>query len=298
MTQSIPAPAGLTGAEFGAAAVQPTNAVPGFAVPPGGPSAAVPPAQPPSAPTAPAAPSTGTSPDMAAAIAALTAALGAAKAPETPDGEVGTSPAPEKFGDLNTLDTSTLDDPIIRSMATVMQTVGKDLDLNRAIGNALDRGDARLIDTAYLREKGGANAEQLITIAKGIVEAVEAKGNAITAEIHALAGGEAGWTASVAAFNSTAPQELRLVVAQMLDSNKPDIIKAGAKLVTQFGNGSGLIPNSNPQLTAGAGANAAAALTKEGFQAELRKLDPNSREFNTQRSELFARRALGRKLGK
>jgi hypothetical protein len=194
---------------------------------------------------------------------------------------------------------NSIDDPIIKSMATVMQTVGKGVDMDRAIGKAIEDGRTDLIDVAYLREVGGANAQDLITIATGLVNAVAAKSASVSNEVHALAGGQANWDAGVAVFNQAAPSELRLVVAQMLDSGKEQLIKAGAKMVVEFSKNSGKLPNVNPLLQSGASAPAAAqALDKVAFQTELRKLDPNSRDFQSQREQLFARRQLGRQLGK
>lgn len=231
-----------------------------------------------------------------AAIAAMTAALKGI----TPAAPEPAAPAPAADSTLNGYDVNSIDDPIIKSMATVMQTVGKDIDLDRAIGKAISDGRADLIDIAYLREKGGANAADLITIATGLVNAVAEKSAAVSNEVHALAGGQAQWDAGVAVFNQAAPQELRLVVAQMLDSGKEQLVKAGAKMVVEFSKNSGHLPSVNPLLNTGASAPAAAAqaLDKAGFQAELRKLNPQDRDFNAQREQLFARRQLGRQLGK
>jgi hypothetical protein len=232
---------------------------------------------------------------MAAAIAALTAAMAANKPAEPAAPAAAAAPT---AGSLNTYDVASIDDPIIKSMATVMQTVGKGLDMDRVLGKAIENGRVDLIDAAYLREHGGDNAEQLITIAQGIVQAVEAKASQTTSEIHSLAGGEPIWNASLAAFNTKAPQELRVVVAQMLDSNQDNLIKAGAKMIVEYGKSSGGVPQSNPLIQSGAaGMPAAQALDKATFQEELRKLDPQSRGFDAQRSELFARRSLGRQLG-
>lgn len=265
----------------GASNVPPPNMQPGFIVPP------VAPAPTEAAPAAPVAGSQDQS-GLQAAIAALTAQLQSNTPVES------TSPV----GDLNKFDVAGIDDPILRSMATVMQTVGKGVDLDRVLGKAIESGRVDLVDSAYLRDVGGENAEQLITIAQGLVQAIEAKANAVTASVHALAGGEAGWSNSVAAFNTNAPQELRMVVAQMLDSKKDNMIQAGAKLVLEFSKASGTLPNINPGLRAGAaGAPQGQALDKEGFQDALRKLNPNDRSFNNARQDLFSRRALGRQMG-
>lgn len=264
--------------------IPPANLEPGFANPQ--PAAATPPAQ----PTPAAQPAAGS---LDASVAALLAALQAQQPAAAP--AATTEPT---VGKLNGLDVATLEDPILRSMATVMQTVGKDLDMDRALGLAIERGDAGLIDKAYLREKGGATAEQLITIAEGIVQAVAQQATAVTKEVHALAGGEPGWNVAVAAFNKSASPEMRSVVKLMLDSEKKSQITAGAKLVVEFAKQSGFVPTVNALVqNGGSAASSAQALSKESFQEALRTLDPNSRQYQSQRSELFARRQQGKQLG-
>lgn len=289
MTQAVPTngfnvPSGgatVTGAQN----LPPANLAPGFANPQ--PAAATPPVAAPAAK-----PAEG---NLDASVAALLAALQAQQPAPTATTSV---PAEAVAGKLNGFDVATLEDPILRSMATVMQTVGKDLDMDRALGLAIERGDTGLIDKAYLREKGGANAEQLITIAEGIVQAVEQQATAVTKEVHTLAGGEAGWNVAVAAFNKSASPEMRSVVKLMLDSEKKSQITAGAKLVVEFAKQSGFVPTVNALVqNGGSAASSAQALSKEGFQEALRTLDPNSRQYQNQRSELFARRQQGKQLG-
>ena len=274
-----------------------TQVVPteGFTAPPaaGNPptQVGVPPVVAPAA--APVAPAAQGNPDLTAAIAALTSALGTSQQATPAEQE------PSIGEGLNTYDVESIEDPILKSMATVLKTVGKGVDLDRAIGRAISEGRVDLIDVAYLKENGGVNSNELITIAQGLVQAVQAKGAAVTDSVHKLAGGEAQWDAGVAAFNAQAPQELRVVVAQMLNSNKENLIQAGAKLVVEFSKNSGALPNVNANIAAGASSlPAAQALSKVEFQDELRKLNPQDRAFESQRKELFARRALGRQLNK
>lgn len=198
----------------------------------------------------------------------------------------------------NEFDVNQINDPIIKSMATVLQTAGKDLDLDRVLGKALSFGDPALVDVAYLRDAGGPQAAQLAEIAKGIVQAVNAKAEAVTNEVYASVGGEAVWHSSVAAFNQSAPHELKVTVAQMLDSTNENFIKAGAKIVAEFGRNSGLIPKQGAPLLNSASAGVQGqGLTREQFQAELRKIDSNSPGFEQAREALFARRALGKRSG-
>lgn len=227
---------------------------------------------------------------LQAAIAALAAALPKPAEPV---------PAPAGEESLNNFDASTLEDPVLRSMATVMQTVGKGLDMDRVLAKAIETGNPEFIDVAYLKEKGGENANELITIAQGIVKSVGERAQSIATSIHSLAGGEANWNASTGVFNQRAPVELRTVVATMLDSGKENLITAAAKMVVEFSKGSGFVPNVQPTLESGfASVPAAQALSKDEFQAELRKLNPNDRNYIAVRGELFARRNMGKQLGK
>lgn len=287
-----------------------TQAVPtnGFAVPGGAPGNDAPPppaaqvpgfaSQVPAGQPAPVAqPTPAAAPQLDASIAALIAALNAGKPAEPAP---AATPAAEQpaAGKLSNYDVNTIQDPILRSMATVMQTVGKGMDMDRALGLAIERGDVALIDKAYIIEKGGENSAQLLTIAEGIVRAVEAQAVAVTGEVHALAGGEAGWETSVAAFNATAPKELRQVVAQMLDSENKTQILAAAKLVVEAAKGSGVVPNPRGLINnGGSAASAAQALSKEGFQEALRTLNPQDRNYQNLRADLFARRQQGKQLG-
>lgn len=272
--------------------IPPANPVPGFVPPQQQPQPAAP-APEAAQPGAPAADAGG----LEAAIAALTAALGTQGTAKPAEGPQVTGVANPPTN-LNEFDVNGISDPIIRSMATVMQTVGKGIDMDRAIGKAIVDGRADLIDVNYLREAGGDNAQSLITIAKELVQAVVAQGAAMNAKIHTLAGGEQNWNNGVAAFNSAAPVELRTVVAQMMDSGKENLIDAAAKIVIQFSKGAGVLPRVHPTLQAGAaGTPAAQALSKEAFQTELRRLDQNSRTFQADRAALFARRQVGKQLG-
>ena len=241
--------------------------------------------------------------DLGSVVSLLQAALAGQQAP-TAHAPAPAQPSPDAQRpswmqtSANDFDVGQISDPIIKSMATVLQTAGKDLDLDRVLGKALTFGDAALIDTAYLREAGGPQAVQLAEIARGIVQAVNAKAEAVTNEVYATVGGEAAWHSSVAAFNQTAPTELKITVAQMLDSANENFIKAGAKIVGEFGRSSGLIPQQGaPLLSAASAGVRGQGLTREQFQAELRKIDPNTPGFEQAREALFARRALGKRAG-
>lgn len=237
--------------------------------------------------------------DAAGITALINAALGTQQAAPAPvaapvDGAPAWLPT-----NVNTFNPESITDPTIRSMATVLQAVGKDLDLTRVIGRALADGDVSLIDYAYLHEKGGANAQQLAEIAKGVVQAVSAKADAVTKEVHALVGGEANWVQSTAVFNQTAPHELKVTVSRMLDSTDEAFIKAGAKIVAEYAKQSGQVSQLGSALlqnNASAG-QLGGGLSKVAFQAELQKIKPDSPTFEQDREVLFTRRALGKSAG-
>lgn len=257
--------------------------------------------QPPALPQAPAAApaAPGALPaDLAGMLQAALASVNGQPAPGAAPAPLTERPAWAPDG-VAKFDVSGIEDPIIKSMAGILQTVGKDLDLDRVLGRALASGDATLIDHAYLQEKGGANGQQIYEIAKGIVQAVNEKSAAIEREVHNIAGGQAQWEQATAIFNNAAPAEFKVLVKTLLDSTNPAYIKAGAKLVSDFGRNSGQLPQIGSGLLTGQAGNPATAggLDKYQFQTELVKLNPNDRNYLAAREDLFKRRALGRAAG-
>ncbi len=229
---------------------------------------------------------------LEAALAAVAAALAAQSPKPTPEPAAGDE-------SLNDLDLSSISDPVLRSMATAMRVAGPDLDMDRVFAKALETGDPNFLDVAYIKEKAGDKAGELITIAQGIIDGVNREATGAQQDVYNSAGGEAQWNACTASFNKAAPEGLRSIVATMLNSGDRKLIKGAADLVVQFAKGSGFVPNAQPLLESGAATvSAALALGKDEFQAELRKLDANARDFIPKRNELFARRAAGKQLGK
>lgn len=193
---------------------------------------------------------------------------------------------------------TTATDPVLSSMTAVFQSTDATVDLDRAIGKAMQYGDASLIDLAYLTEKGGANAAHLTVLAKAIVERVQAAAAAGEQAVYAAAGDQAQWNAAAAVFDQSAPAHTKLVIKQMLDSGNPEAIEAAAKSVVEFAKSTGQLVQRPGLVNAGASQlSSASGLDKEGFQAELRKLSPNSRSYESDRAQLFQRRSLGKSLG-
>lgn len=190
-------------------------------------------------------------------------------------------------------------DPVLASFTDVFLKVGAGMDMDRAIGKALTYGNPALIDSAYIAEKGGANAAQLATLAKAIVERVQAQTAAASSAVYDTAGGQPQWDAAAAVFDKSAPPYLKQVIAKMLDSGDTQAIKGAAQMVVEYVQKNGLVVNPAQLIHAGAtGGSAAQALDKAGFQEAHAKLNPNSRTYIADRQELFARRQLGKQLGK
>lgn len=270
---TLPTIPGVVTPPLGVAAVPPANAAPGFVLP-----------------VLPAAGATNE--ELVAAVAKLTAAMAEKPAPVVP---AVVEPA---VNSLNALDPSTIEDPTLRSMAGAFKMLGTGLDFDRIFAKAIDAGDPKLLDLAYLREKAGANADGLVGLAESIVNFTNQQAIQQTAAIYALAGGEPQWQAATAAFNANAPAEYKMAVKQLIDSGVKSNIEAGAKLVTQFALGQGYVPTPAGMLNAGAGAHVGTGLDKATFQSELQKLNQNDRDYTAKREELFARRKLGQQTGK
>lgn len=169
------------------------------------------------------------------------------------------------------------------------------VDLDRALKNALEYGDPNLIDTTYIREKGGASAAHFEQVARAIVANAVAEDAQATAKLHARAGGEANFNAAVQAFNASAPAQVKAVVQALIDSGKDESVMYGMDILMQFAQGSTMVKPGLVQ--SGAGATISSGLSKEDFQRELQALNPMDPQYADKRSELYARRSYGKSRG-
>lgn len=175
---------------------------------------------------------------------------------------------------------------------------GSGLDVNRAIGKALEFGDASLIDEAYIKEAGGANAAYVAQVAKGLVEHAVREETALTQSVYAQSGGEANWRAALGAFEASAPGHLQTIVKALYDSKDRSSIDAATKTILDYAKQAGATITPAGIFAGGAAGGSVQALDKAGFQAELLKLDKNARGYEQARAELFVRRHAGKQLGR
>jgi hypothetical protein len=240
--------------------------------------------QPAAAPQAPATAPASTDPTLLALLAALTGNKeAAAPAPAQAPAPVQ---APQYSGDT---------DPVTSSLTGILSSAG--LDVHRAIGNALTHGDASLIDTRYIAEAGGAAAAHLTAVAQGLItHAVNAE-NALANSVYTQAGGEANWRAALGAFEKSAPGHLQTIVKSLYDTKNPSNVDAATKTILEFAKQAGVQITQAGVFGGGAAGGNVQALDKASFQAELLKLDKNSRGYEQARGELFGRRQAGKQLG-
>lgn len=235
------------------------------------------------APAAPAAPAASVAADPT--LTALLAALSAQGAPAPAAVAAPVQEIPAGNGD-----------PVLTSLTSILSSSG--LDVQRAIGNALAHGEVSLIDERYIREAGGANAQHLLNVAKGLIDHSVRESDAAASAVYAAAGGQANWHAALGSFEAAAPAHLKTVIKSLFDSGNKSSIDAATKTVLEFAKASGGLVQPAGLVTTGAGLAADQALDKAGFQAALQKLDPRSSSYEQDRGALFQRRHAGKQLNR
>lgn len=240
---------------------------------------------------------TGLSPEDLAAFQAFKAAQAAAKVAPTAPTAAPVPVAPTASLDLAV--TAAQHDPLLGSMLGVFDSAAAGIDRSRALGNALTHGDPALIDRAYLKEVGGANSDNLIKIATGIINHCNALATAAQQSVFQIAGGEANWGAATAAFNKGAPDHLKQYVAAAMNSGSKSQIDAAAQNVIEWAKSSGLVvtPSTGFVQSGGGAPGSAQGLSKEEFQKAHAALDKNARNYESLKGELYGRRAIGKQLG-
>jgi hypothetical protein len=192
-----------------------------------------------------------------------------------------------------------IDDPALAAQAQLFTTFAPEVDIDRALGLAVERGDPSLIDVKYLQEVAPNKAAQLATVAKTIVSEVQRVAALGTKLAHEAAGSEANWDAAAALFKQSASEYERDFVADLLKSTDPAKLKAAAERVVEFAKAKGAQVTPAVTLQPGSAATVGGeALSAAEFRAALSKLDPMSADFAAQEAELLNRRKLGRQLGR
>jgi len=258
------------------AVLQSADAKPGFVVPPVAAPVSAPAAQLPA----------GVTPE------ALAAALAHLEAQKTPVAPV----VPVQPVQATSIDPASIDDPALSGMLGIFLDSCEGIDIDRVLGKAIQSGNPADIDAAYLKDIGKDRAPHLEKLAGAIVQAIKAGAEASTKAAYAEAGSEANWNAAAAAFNQSAPEHLKAVIGQMLQSSSASVHQSAAKMVVQFAQQGGFV-NKEATLLKGGGIHVGGdALDTAGFKAAIGKLDTYSSTYASDVQALIQRRKLGKSL--
>ncbi|QDH83878.1 hypothetical protein Axy09_034 [Achromobacter phage vB_AxyP_19-32_Axy09] len=201
-------------------------------------------------------------------------------------------------------DTTTIEDPGLRAAADLFKSVGaaKGLDIDRAIGRAIDSGNVADIDLVYLAQTGGQDAQNLIQMAQSLVTQAGAYQERTVSNLHAAAGGKANFDAAVAVFNQSAPPATKHAVKALLDSGNPTNIQNAGQMLIDFARQSGALvqPGQGFQNPAAAQPSQQVVGTTPGqFKEALAELNQkyanrrDSEAYLTARNELYRARQIG-----
>jgi hypothetical protein len=180
----------------------------------------------------------------------------------------------------------------------IRSTGASDSDLERATKNALEYGDAALIDDAFLKERFKDRWEEAKQIAEAVVEQTGVERQKLVDAVYATAGDKAKWDASLAVYKQHAQPGLQKAIQMMFDSGDAVSVKEAAALVVDFAKNSGVIPSATGRVVAGTGPADAGGLSLSDFQSAMRQLNPSARSYNQDYSKLIELRRIGKQLGK
>lgn len=143
--------------------------------------------------------------------------------------------------DLNTLDVESLGDEYISAQVSLLKSYLPDLDMNKALGKALEFGDKNLIDGFYIREVAGERAPEVIRHLESLYDNASNRTEELANEIIQLAGGQERWQKAVNAFNAKAGAGVQRIVRELLSSyNQKDYIEA-AQVVLNYASTDGAV---------------------------------------------------------
>lgn len=185
-------------------------------------------------------------------------------------------------------------DPVITAFQAVI--TGSGLDYERALGRAMQEGDASLIDFAYIAERGGAKAAELRSAAEAVVARQDEIDTRLEHNVYSKFGGEANWDAAIGFFAKSVPQTTTDYIIGMLKTRNPALIEQASNMVMDHVKQAGAHLSPAVTVTGGGGLNVAQPLGKEEFKQEIAKLNPNDRGFEQARQQLFIRRHQGKQL--
>lgn len=158
-------------------------------------------------------------------------------APEqTPDQQ----PEPDSFESETLQDMiggELMQDPGASLVANSLIRMMQGADHNRAFAKAIEHGDARFIDTAYLEEKLGPDlAQEAIKAAEYLVGYADRYVEDLKQRLFStVPGGEQALQLAAKHFRTAAPAEEHKAVARMLDSGDLEIMQYAVRQIMRYG---------------------------------------------------------------
>lgn len=191
------------------------------------------------------------------------------KSPADASPEVPVTPEVEKpeFTPDNLANTG---NPVLDAGIKMMQQVAglNSADVERIMAKAYERGDASLIDTAYIKERFKEHADYVEQLAGEYIKHTQERVTTVVDEVYKAAGGKEGWELANQTFAAHAPEHLKNAVEALSNSEN---FTAAAQLVIEFARSSGMVPVPGEHIQGG-GAVANGALSQENFRKELSAL--------------------------
>lgn len=216
-------------------------------------------------------------------------------------GEVDDTATEPTAPNLNDLDLESLGDEFISAQVGLLKSYHPNLDLDKALGKALEFGDKGLIDVYYIQQQAGDQAAQVVRHLESLYDHAENRTAELANEIVGLAGGQEQWQTAVNAFNTKAGAGTKRIVRELLSSyNQRDYLEA-AQVILNFANTQGAVNTPANLVTPDTSARPVDSqpLTRDQYVSEMAKAQQirDRRERHRLESELATRRAASRRAG-
>ena len=182
------------------------------------------------------------------------------------------------------------DDPQYKPIAQYLDLQLKGLDVDRAFGKAIEYGNMDLVDKAYLTDKLGDKAEQVISLSSSLFQAASAKAEAEVQSVYAEHGGKEVVSQAVKFFNEKGDPGVRKVLGSLLSSGVKENIAYAMKQIVDFSKAAGGVINKGQTIPLGQ-PSGQRGLSADEYRVAIRELGPRAR------SEDYERLAAARKLG-
>ena len=182
------------------------------------------------------------------------------------------------------------DDPQYKPIAQYLDLQLKDIDTTRAFGKAIEYGNMDLVDKAYLTEKLGDRAEQVIALSSSLFEAASAKAQAEVQSVYTQFGGKETVDQAVKFFNEKGDPNVRKVLGSLLSSGVKENIAYAMEQIVGFSKSAGGVVQKSAAIPLGQ-PSAQVGLSAAEYQAKIRELGPKAKDADLDRL------AQARKLG-